>query len=145
MGEKEFRSLAQVASRLDFFAPIKGAELDRLLSHIQLFGYKNGETIFRRGDAPDAFYIIHEGFVKIQLNQRRLWLIRKVASLGPGNLFGEIALLEDRPRSGTAVAAGPAQLFVVLKDDFNALLRQNPALSDGLKWVAASRKFENSH
>ena len=145
MGEAEFKALAHIAGRLDFFSPFKGKELDTLLSHIQLYAYSAGETIFRRGDPAEAFYIIHEGEVRILLNKHWLWLIRKQARLGVGDLFGEMALLEDRPRSARAVATGPTKLFVLLRPDFDALMQRNPTFAEGMRLVASRRKFEDSH
>jgi CRP/FNR family cyclic AMP-dependent transcriptional regulator len=145
MGEAEFKALAHIAGRLEFFSPFKGDELDKLLSHIQLYAYAAGEPIFRRGDPAEAFYIIHEGHIRILLNRHWLWLVRKQARLGPGDLFGEMALLENRPHSAKAVAAGPTRLFVLLSPDFNALLQRNPTFAEGVRWVASRRKFEDAH
>jgi CRP/FNR family cyclic AMP-dependent transcriptional regulator len=145
MGADEYKALAHIAGRLDFFSPFKGEELDKLLSHIQLYGYGAGETIFRRGEPSEAFYIIHEGQIRILMNRHWLWLMRKQARLGPGDLFGEMSLLERRPHSNKAVAVGPTKLFVLLTPDFDALMQRNPAFAEGMRWVASRRKFEDSH
>lgn len=145
MGEVEYKSLAHIAGDLEFFTPFKGAELEQLLSHIQLYSFAPGETVFKKGGPPDAFYIIHEGRVTIRFNPRWIWFIRKVATLGPGNLFGEIALLERRPHSATAVTEEGAKLFVLLREDFESLLKRNPAFEKGVRWIASKRKFEDSH
>jgi len=145
MGEAEFGALAHIAGRLAFFEPLKGAELEKLLSHIQLFAFKAGETIFKKGDSADALYIIYEGQVRILMNRHWLWLIRREARLAPGNLFGEMALLEKRVRSAKAVAVQPTKLFVLLRADFDALMQRNPLFAEGMRWVAERRKFEDSH
>ena len=145
MGETEFRALARIAARLEFFTPLKGQELDTILSHIKLYGYRAGETIFQRGSPSDAFYIIYEGQVRILMNRHWFWLIRRQARLEAGNLFGEMGLLEGRARSATAVASQPTKLFVLLQVDFEALMQRNPAFAEGMRWVASQRKFEDSH
>ncbi len=145
MGPAEYNALAHITGRLEFFAPLKGSELETTLSHIQLFGFSKGETIFKKGSLADAFYIIHEGEVRILMNAHWFWLLRRQARLAPGNIFGEMALLENRPHSATAVTARPSKLFVLLRADFDALLLSNPAFAEGMRWVAARRKFEDTH
>lgn len=145
IGEPEYRSLARIALKVDFFQPLKGEQLEEMLSHIRLYGYDSGEAIFQKGEPAEAFYLIHEGKVSIRLKNRFLGLIRRVVKLGAGNFFGEMALLWNRPRSSTAFAEGPVKLFVLLQQDFKALLEKNPALSKHLEWIATQRRFESSH
>src|SRR5258706_3461924 len=111
MGEAEYKNFAHIAGQLDFFAPLKGGQLDALLSHIQLYAFARGETIFKKDDPSDALYIIHEGIVTIRFNRHWIWFVRRVARLGPGNLFGEMSLLENRPHSAPAIAEKDVKLF----------------------------------
>src|ERR1035437_1675013 len=122
MGDAEYRGLAHMAGSLEFFAPFKGNDLDLLLSHIQLYDYAQGETIFKPGEQARALFIIYRG--KVQITLKRTWLrfFRRPVRLEPGNLFGEMALLEERTHSAHAVTATPSQLFVLLKPDFQVLL-----------------------
>lgn len=141
----DFDALAHIAGRLEFFTPFMGAELEMLLSRIQLYGFNKGETIFKKGESADAFYILYEGRVRVLLNPHWLWLIRKQAHLEPGNIFGEMALLESRPRSATAIATQPTKLFVLLRKDFEMLVQRNPVFADGMRLLASRRKFEDTH
>jgi CRP-like cAMP-binding protein len=144
MGEAEHRSLAHIASQLEFFSALKGGGLDRILARIELYAFERGETIFKKGDPAEALYVIHTGEVVIQMS-RWFALFRKVALLRTGNLFGEIALLENRPRSFSATARKDTQVFVLLKKEFDELLRSNPAFAEGVRWLADRRRFEGSH
>lgn len=145
MGEAEFRNLAHAVGGLELFASFKGAELDLLLAHVQLFEFSSGETIFTKGQRPDAFYIIDQGRVAIRFKSGLFWLFRKVRVLGESNLFGEMALLENRPHSGTAIARGRVRLFVVLREDFEKIVRSNPAFAQHMRWIASNREFEKRH
>jgi CRP/FNR family cyclic AMP-dependent transcriptional regulator len=145
MEKADFAALAHIAGRLEFFTPFKGAELDILMSHIQLYAFDAGETIFKKGQPSDALYIIYEGQVRIPLNRHWLWLIRKSATLKPGNLFGEMSLLDARPHSATVTATQPTKLFVLLRRDFDLLLERNPLFADGMRLIADRRKFEDTH
>jgi CRP-like cAMP-binding protein len=144
MDAAAYRSLAHTASQLEFFSTLKGVELDHMLSRIQLYAYSSGETIFKKGAPADALYIIHEGEIVIRLSH---WyaLIRKAAHLGPGNLLGEMGLLDNRLRRATAVARSNAKLFVLLRPDFEDLLRRSPAFAAGVQWLADRRRFEDDH
>jgi CRP/FNR family cyclic AMP-dependent transcriptional regulator len=142
IGEAEYKSLAHAAGRVDFFAAFTGAQLEPLLSRIRLYAYEPGEVVFNKGGPADAFYIIHEGRVAVVFNSRWFWFVRKITILGPGNFFGEMALLDDRPRSATVVVREAATLFVLLKQDFDAVVRQNPAFAEHIRWISAQRKFE---
>jgi CRP-like cAMP-binding protein len=139
---QDFTALAAIAQRLELFSPLKGGELDGLLSRLQLYTFASGETIFRRGDLPDAFYIVLDGEVRIELKARWFGLLRQVSSLKPGDLFGEMALLNHQPRSATATARGATRLFVMFQKDFEALLKGNPTFATGVRWLAERRTFE---
>jgi CRP/FNR family cyclic AMP-dependent transcriptional regulator len=143
MGAAEFKALAHIATKLEFFSPLKGAELDDVLSRLQMYSFTKGETIFNKGDSAEAFFIVHEGLVRILMNG--FLFFRKKASLAPGDLFGEIALLENSSRTAKAVAAQPTKLFALMRTDFNVLMRCNPVFSKGMNYMAERRKFEGSH
>ncbi len=145
IGEKEFRGLAHIVRELEFFRSFNGGQVDQILSHLQLYAFNRGETIFKKGDAPVAFYMIFEGRVRIHLGYRMWGLFKKMVHLRRGDMFGEIALVENRPHSGTATAELPTQLFVLLRDDFENLLKADPEFADLMKFVVSRRKFETSH
>ena len=87
-----------------------------------------GDTLFRKGDAGDALFAIRHGSIEIGFagasgKQVTLNL------LGPGTVFGEIAMLDGRERTADAVAREPTTLFVVRRRDFLALLRRSPSVA----------------
>jgi CRP/FNR family cyclic AMP-dependent transcriptional regulator len=88
---------------------------------------KAGEFIFREGDLTSDLYILEEG--RVELIRQDGGSSRVVATLGPGELFGELALLEDQPRDLTARAVEDATL---LKFDYATLIdliRENPQIA----------------
>lgn len=85
-------------------------------------------TVFRRGDPGDAFYIVESGQVRIftaDAEGRELTL----NILKAGDAFGELASVDDRPRSASAVTVGPTVLRRMRRDDFLDALQDSPALS----------------
>jgi len=91
----------------------------------------DGEVVFHRGDPGDALYLIDSGQIRIftmDEDGRELTL----NTLGPGEVFGELALLDDRPRSASAAAIGPAVLRRLRREDFLERVHTSPALVQAL-------------
>lgn len=89
---------------------------------------QDGETLFLKGDPGDALYGVRRGQIAITTTTdsgRQLTL----NILGPGDVFGEIALLDGHPRSADALASGPVELFVIRRSDFQNMLRQQPEIT----------------
>ncbi|MDW7976250.1 MAG: cyclic nucleotide-binding domain-containing protein [Leptospiraceae bacterium] len=87
--------------------------------------YKKGEVIFREGDTGKHFYLIKKGrvaFYKESDDNKR----HKISELGVGDIFGEMALVSDKPRSATAECVEDTILAVAHKDHLEALLQANP-------------------
>lgn len=83
--------------RIHFFDGLKFEELERLSSMVTVLSVDAGETVFRCGDPPEAFYIIERG--RVQILQEADGQAQVIATLGrSGDFFGEMALIESRPR-----------------------------------------------
>jgi CRP/FNR family cyclic AMP-dependent transcriptional regulator len=137
-----YRTLARIARELEFFRSFTGAQAERILSRLDLYAYEKGETIFKKGEPSIAFYLIHKGHVRIHLGYRFWGLFKKMAHLSVGDLFGEMGLLEGRVRSATAVAMQPTEVFVLLKEEFDKLMRADTEFADLMKFISSRRKFE---
>lgn len=87
-----------------------------------------GEVIFSSGDAGDGFYIVDSGRVKIAAPVGGDEL-RQLAVIGPGDFFGEMAVLDDAPRSATATAEIPTSTFFVGRTQLLELLENRPPLA----------------
>jgi len=87
-----------------------------------------GEVLFRENDPGDALYGIRRGEVLIETGTasgKRVLL----NTLGSGDLFGEVALLDGQPRTADAVAVEPTELFVLRRSDVLAYLAREPAIA----------------
>ncbi len=140
IGASEFVILANMLRKVDFFSPLTVGQLDKVLSHTMLFSYDPGATVFRQGQRGDAFYIVYKGKVEVRLKSV-LWLKKTVATLGPGDFFGEIALISNEPRNATVTCGEPTLLFTLITEDFQFVLKENPAAAKEMRSIAARRKF----
>lgn len=103
-------------------------EVATLFQHVEERAYNDGDTIFRQGGEGHALYIIKSGSVKIVLEKddgSRLHL----TTLSPGHIIGEIAFLMGERHSASAVADGPTEVLLFQRDDFDAIVLEDPALA----------------
>ncbi len=84
-----------------------------------------GQVIFRENDPGDKMYIILEGVVEI-LKEAQGGSSKVLTSVGKGEFFGEMALIDDRPRSATAIASVPCKLLVMSDDLLDSYIAGNP-------------------
>jgi CRP-like cAMP-binding protein len=88
----------------------------------------SGEVLFQKGDKGDALYGVRRGRIRIETGTAgggRLTL----NVLGPGDLFGEIALFDGQPRTADAIAAETSELFMVRRSDFLGYLEREPRVT----------------
>ncbi len=95
------------------FSLLTGAHIDALPS-------KAGSVIFREGDDARELFVIKSGEVRIQIGNRT------ITELGPDSIFGEMALIDNEPRSATAIAATDVELVPVSEKQFLFLVSQTP-------------------
>jgi CRP/FNR family transcriptional regulator, cyclic AMP receptor protein len=110
------------------FRGLPEATLERIESLAARRAYAKDQVIFQQGDAGDALYGVSTGRVLIAANGpdgRQISL----NIMEPGDVFGEIALLDHGPRSASATAIAPSQLVVIHRQPFQALIEREPALA----------------
>ena len=95
-----------------------------------------GRVLCEEGAIGHEFYLILEGQAAVRKGGR------KVATLGPGQYFGEMALLDRGPRSATVVADTPMRLLVIGQREFSAVLDEVPMLAHKLLAAMAARLRE---
>jgi len=86
-----------------------------------------GTRIFRSGDPGDAMYLIETGRVRISDDRGETPQLLK--ELGLGEFFGEMALVDEKPRSASAEAVEETTLLVITRENFDAVVLQNPSMA----------------
>lgn len=106
------------------FAPLQASTLEQLADRLQEVRVPAGDVIVRQGESGDRFYLIEAGTVEVAVDGR------PAHELGPGDGFGEIALLRNVPRTATVTARTDAVLYALERDAFvPAVTGSGPSLS----------------
>lgn len=108
--EKQLMLLRQ----MPLFGPLPIVTLEQLASSLVPMHVPAGEVVIRQGEAGDRFYVIENGELEVSVDGR------PVRTMGPGDHFGEIALLRDVPRTATVTARTSADLYALDRDEFIA-------------------------
>jgi MFS family permease len=103
-----------VLGRLPLFAPLPPTVLERLASSVAELHVEPMAEVVTQGAAGDRFYVIRSGRATVEIDDA------ETGELGPGDFFGEIALLRDVPRTATVRALEPLDLYALERDDFLA-------------------------
>src|SRR5262252_4963413 len=125
------RAEPELLARVGLFTDLSSAELIGLAGLTRPRPYSRDEVIYLRGDPGTAFYVIATGRVKIALTspEGKEIILRR---LGPGRFHGELALLDDEPRSADAIATETTVLLVLQRDAFRRFLADHPSAATRL-------------
>ena len=124
--------------RHPLFGPLPPEALERLSSYATTRAVARGESIFVKGDDGNSLYAVCEGTVKISVPSAE----GKDAVfnlVGEGEIFGEIALLDGRPRTADATAMTDCELMVIDRRDFLELVRSQPEIALNIMEVLCAR------
>jgi CRP/FNR family transcriptional regulator, cyclic AMP receptor protein len=125
------RSVLEALGAIPFFAGLEPDALERLAAGMRSRRFRRGEVIFHLGDPGDALFVIVSGDVKISLPSET-GEEAILATLGVGDVFGELALLDGAPRSASATAIGATETVVLPRDRFRELIATEAGVRDAL-------------
>lgn len=117
--------------KVPYFMHLRTDQINRIAQVLEPCGWVKGEWIFGRGDPAERMYVIVKGMVGISIagpgEPERL-----VASLKEGEYFGEMGLLDDLPRSATAVVLEDAEAWSLTRDRLRGVLLSYPEFGLGM-------------
>ena len=131
-------TLKDMLRQVSYFANFTDLEIRQLIEIGHRQRSRSGTTLFHEGDAGNSFYILLEGKIDILAEK----LNRHLATLEPGQFFGEVALLLGVPRTAMARVSEDALLFVINQPSFSDLLRRYPDLSNQVVQAMAQHRDE---
>lgn len=134
-------------SRVEILCALPPEEIQALLPSIRAVGFRPGERVLEEGDEGDALYLIESGEVQVSSRQgstgpgtSREGERSVIARLGPGDTFGEMALLTGGTRVATVEAVTATKAWQILKDDFDRLLEVSPNMRQALNSLVERRR-----
>jgi CRP-like cAMP-binding protein len=125
--------------KMDLFADLSDDALVKIGKLLKEQKFAENEMIFAQDDQGDALYIVLQGRVRISSTDH-FGRERVLAFYGPGEFFGDMAVLTDAARSATATASSDSRLLQLRKDDFNALVSSNVGVMRGMLRVMVERQ-----
>lgn len=123
----------------DLFKDLQDDELEKLALRLKERVYPPNTAIVREGASGDSMFIIKNGKVEVKKQEPAVGVDFTIATLNNGSCFGEMALLTGKPRTATVIATQATEVFVLEKNDFEALLREHPSISISLNKIVAAR------
>ena len=130
MIDEAFARLA--LARCILFDGVDDEALDACVAYLRRRTFRRDETVFHQGDPGDALHVIARGRVKIVLPAPDAGEPAILATLGAGDFFGELALLDGEPHSASVVALEPTETLMLGSTDFERLFDTQPGLRRAL-------------
>ncbi len=122
------KSITEFLKNIPIFQGLTHWQLKRVSELLYLRDYEAGEYLFEVGQPGAAVFLIHSGKVSVEVDDGEGHLVI-LAELEPGSFIGELALLDQSPRSASARALVPTQAFALLRSDLETLVERDPALT----------------
>lgn len=113
----------ELLGAVPLFSGISKKDLERVLGTAKETHHNEGESIVTEGRGGVGFHLIIDGKARVVRSGRT------VANLGPGEFFGEMALVDDGPRSASVIAESDLETMVVSKWEFRPLLKNQPEMA----------------
>src|SRR4051812_869588 len=120
-------------SQVPLFSALSRRELALVAKRAEDVVVPAGKVLVSEGDTGNQFFVIMSGTAKLTRRGR------KIATLGPGDSFGELALLDKHPRNATAIAETPMELVVIGQREFAGLIDDVPGFARKLLAAMAAR------
>jgi CRP/FNR family cyclic AMP-dependent transcriptional regulator len=128
----------EALGRAPLFEGLSRKQLVQLARVSEDLEVRPGKVLCKEGEIGEEFFVIVYGEVEVTKNGKRL------ATRGCGEFFGEIALLEEIPRTATVTARTPVRLFVLTRRAFRQLIRDNPGIERKVLRALARRLVQVS-
>jgi CRP/FNR family transcriptional regulator, cyclic AMP receptor protein len=123
----------ELLGRVPLFSSLRRRDLERVGQLADEIDVPAGKVLMRQGDAGQEFFIILDGTIRVERDGRT------IASQGPGEFLGEIALVDEAPRSATVICETPCRLLVIGHREFHELLQEQRVIERAVLVALADR------
>ncbi len=135
--------VVELLARVPVFSTLERPDLERIAALAVPRQFEPGQVVFREGDASDTCYIVRAGRARAMREHTGGRTIT-LATFGPGDFFGELAMFEDERRSATVEAIEPTSVVAVLGPDMRRLMIEHPGISARLV-IALGRRLRETN
>ena len=143
MGEEQAKARVELLARVPLLSGLEPAELERIAQVAIPRSFPKGARVFHEGDRSDACYVIRSGEVRVTREHSDGRAIA-LATLGPGELVGELAMLDGGVRSASVETLTEVELLAVAATDMKGLLERNAQITAKLV-VALTRRLRETN
>lgn len=126
-GDDQTRAMLDCLGGSPLFAALSRRELRNLATILHHRTYQDGEFVFLKGQPGAAMFLIKTGQINV-IDYDKDNRATVIATLNPGDFFGELALLDDSPRSASAMAVEPTEIYAISRTDLEHLLTTSPQI-----------------
>src|ERR671910_1891991 len=126
-------SKIDLIKRVPLFSSASKHELEEIASTADEIDLPEGKTLIKEGDTGREFFVLIDGNAEVERGGK------KVASIGPGDFFGEISLIAKTPRNATITTTSPVRALVITDRAFRTLLDHAPQIQIGVLTALAER------
>ena len=133
-------TLAESLRRVPLFKECSGPTLDAVASALEPISLGAGAVVVRQGDPGDRFFVVAHGALGVSTGSGGS--ARTLARLGPGDFFGEIALIKTERRTASVLAKTPMKLIVIFGPNFRSLASDLPAVQAKIDAAVEQRSKE---
>ena len=134
--------LASMLASVPLFSKCTDEQLGILVSHATEQIYPAGYVLTRQGEQPENLYVLFSGRVRVVESTSDGQAEMLLGEIGKAEVFGEVGILRDQPRSATVIAVDRTHCLVLRRRDFLKVLGESAELANGLLRVIASRLYE---
>ena len=135
--------VVELLARVPVFSTLVPADLERIAELAVPRAFESGQVVFRERDSSDTCYIVRSGRARA-LREHSDGRVITLATFGPGDIFGELAMFEDERRSATVEAVEPTEVVAVLGPDMRRLMSEHPGISTRLV-IALGRRLRETN
>jgi CRP/FNR family transcriptional regulator len=135
--------VVELLAHVPVFSTLVPADLQRISELAVPREFEPGQVVFREGDSSDTCYVVRSGRARATREHSDGRVIT-LATFGPGDIFGELAMFEDERRSATVEAIEPTTVVAVLGPDMRRLMVEHPEISTRLV-IALGRRLRETN
>jgi putative ABC transport system ATP-binding protein len=130
--------ICEFLKSVDLFKQLTPSEIANVADRMETRKYKSGEVVIREGDPGEEFFLIGRGAATVTMQSPGA-PEHQVATLGPGDVFGEMALLTDEPRNATVRAVEDMEAYCLGKKDFREALERSVGFKEQIRQIYFDR------